>query len=97
MLLSKVNGGIWMLNYSCLRPVLFRELSQMTACRFTTDLSSRCAFPEDLQIPKGLDGCFPVSESQGKHGIVIPTLPESLWDEDRSNWMGHAGDISKEF
>lgn len=55
-----------MLNYSCLVPVLFRELRQMTACRFTTGLSSRCALPEALQIPKSLDGVFPVSKSQRK-------------------------------
>lgn len=64
MFSSKVIGGIWMLNYS--GPVLPRELSQMTACRFTTDLSSRCAFPEALQIPKSLGGCFPVGWKSGE-------------------------------
>lgn len=96
--LSKVIGGIWMLNYSRLQPVLFRELSHRTACRFTTNLISRCAFPEVLQTPKSLDGCFPVKVKGGmEEALPLPALPESLWDEDWSNWMDHAGNISKEF
>lgn len=71
MFLSKVIGGIWMLNYSRLQPGLFWELGHRTACGFTTDLISRCASPEALQIPKSLDGSLPLSESQGKHGRGI--------------------------
>lgn len=69
----------------------------MTVCMFTTDFSSRCACPEALEKPKGLDGCLP-SEWKARGSCKRCSLclhpPMSLGDEDRI--MLNAGDISKE-
>lgn len=59
MLWSKMTAGVWMPNYACLWSIFFQRLSWIIVCVFSTDFTSRCACPEALEKPKGLDTCLP--------------------------------------
>lgn len=92
-----VASGCWIIhNYSLFYPESWARWqpvgSQQT---LAADVHSQklCRYP-GLWMVVSLSG--KVRRSM-EGALSLPALHESLWGEDRSNWMDHTGDISKEF